>query len=106
MGPFDEDIRRTIYEMLMMEGTYGWIEVDGIKDKTAGSTVETYKKGVRDLLSNTGQGDRHVARVHTDEGQEFKGELNKKLIEDKTIHTTTGGYNSIIIIEPSRGAIV
>ena len=52
MGPFDEDLKGATYEMLMMEDTYGWIEVDGIPDKSSVSTTvtERYKKGVRDIV--------------------------------------------------------
>ena len=42
MGPFDEDLKGTIYEMLMMESTYGWVEVDGIPDKSSVSTVKAW----------------------------------------------------------------
>ena len=44
--------------MLMMEGTYGWIEVGGLQDKSSASTTDRYRKGARDILTNTGQNDK------------------------------------------------
>ena len=59
------------------------------------STTERYKKGVRDILANTGQNDKHVARVHTDDGTEFKGKMDEELVANKTKHTTAAGLRGV-----------
>ena len=95
MGEFEEDIRKCVYEMVCMEGTYGWMEIMGLKDKSSKSTKEGYEEMRRHILVGTGQQHKEVVRFHTDDGSEFKGEFEDMIRVQNSKHTHTGGYNSI-----------
>ena len=59
------------------------------------STMTAYKEMERQILASTGQQDKLVARFHTDDGTEFKGEFDEMIQKKRAKHTHTGGYNSI-----------
>lgn len=66
MGPFEPDLDNTVYEVTVLEGTYGWLEIGGIKDKSSAATAAKLKDQIRDTLDNSNQDPREVGRAHTD----------------------------------------
>lgn len=102
MGPFEEDLLGNVYEMTITEGKHGWIEVNGIKDKSSESTSEKFLDAVRDVMARSNQRVDDVGRVHTDQGKEFKGNFEKVVRGMSAVHSDTGGYNSST--NPAEGA--
>ena len=94
MGPFEPDVTGSVYEMTVLEGQHGWIEIEGIKDKSSESTAERFLDTLRDVLSRSNQRSEDVSRVHTDQGNEFKGRFDRIVRQMTAQHTDTGGYNS------------
>ena len=39
MGDFEPDLMNNIYEMVVLEGDHGWMEIKGIRDKSSNSTM-------------------------------------------------------------------
>ena len=50
MGPSEPDVTGSVYEMIVLEGQHGWIEIEGIKDKSSESTIDRFLDTVRDVL--------------------------------------------------------
>ena len=94
MGPFEADLMGNVYEMTLTEGNHGWIEVVGLKDKSAKSTSKDLKAKLRDLANRSNQKLGDFGRVHSDQGSEFKGEFDEVLTSLSMTHTDTGGYSS------------
>ena len=55
MGPFEADLSNAVYELTVVEGKYGWIEVTGLKDKSAPITVDGLSRVVTDVMNNSNQ---------------------------------------------------
>ena len=96
MGPFEEDLEGNVYDMTVLEGKCGWLEVIGLKDKSSESTNAVLVETLTELSNNTNQVNTDFGRVHTDQGGEFKGEFSKTLASLNLTHTDTGGYNSCV----------
>ena len=94
MGPFEHDLSDTVYELTVLEGNYGWIEVTGIKDKGSAVTAAALSDLVRDVMIHSNQDPTSVGRLHSDQGDESKGEVKELVVRLGAQHTDTGGYNS------------
>ena len=102
MGPFEHDLSDTVYELTVLEGQYGWAEVTGIKDKSSAITAAALSELVRDVMIHSNQDPASVGRLHSDQGNEFKGEVKEVIVRLGAQHTDTGGYNSST--NPAEGA--
>ena len=102
MGPFEPDVTGSVYEMTVLEGQHGWIEIEGIKDKSSESTAERFLDTVRDVLSRSNQRFEDVSRVHTDQGNEFKGRFDRIVRQMTAQHTDTGGSHSTQTLEGTQ----
>ena len=71
MGPFKPDLSNTVYELTVVEGKHGWIEVTGLKDKSAPVAAEGLSRVVTDVMNNSNQNPRDIGRFHSDQGREF-----------------------------------
>ena len=73
MGPFEEDLQGTVYDMTVMDGDTGWLEVTGIRDKSSETTEGQLKEVLNRLSNRTNTRVEDFSRAHTDQGGEFKG---------------------------------
>ena len=101
MGPFEGDLDGNEYIFALGESDYGYITADGIIDKSSESTCDTMKEMIREIKHETNRPTIDVARVHTDQGNEFRGKFGKLIREYGARHTNTGGYRSHV--NPTEG---
>jgi hypothetical protein len=94
MGPFECDVLNNVYEMTVVDSKCGWIEVVGIKDKSCETTDSHLDSVMTELTNNCNTVKTDYSRVHSDQGNEFKGVFDKSLSTLNYTHTDTGGYNS------------
>ena len=77
MGPFEEDLEGNVYDMTVLEGKCGWLEVIGLKDKSSESTNAVLVETLTELSNNTNQVSTDFGRVHTDQGGSLRVSLVK-----------------------------
>ncbi len=73
MGPFEEDIEGNVWDMTVLEGKCGWMEVVGLRDKSSETTNECLDPILTDISNNTNQLKRILVECTRIKGTSLRG---------------------------------